>query len=566
MRIKRVHIQNYRSIKDLEFYPSDICALVGENNAGKTNILCALNLLLGEVYPSKRSIEPADYFEQDTSKAINIEVEFDRDPSNIEKVWFTAPWDGRTEAKVQYAGNGSAYNLTNEVKDRCALVYLDANRNLDYHLGFSSWTLFGRIIRKLDEDFRRQYPKGDPTDTELRSHFDNAMDVLKTDLFERFEATIQESFSGQIRRTTHHIELQFQAFDPINYYRAIRLLLNEHEQLKATADAGQGMKNLVLLALFRTYAKVFRDDGIIAIEEPEIYLHPHAQRSLYSLFRELANNGAQVFYSTHSSAFVDIENFDHITLVEKIPELDEDGQKHHQTTVRQVPSSVMLARRQTLFPTIPMTEQGMRERYHNICTGLHGEGFFAKKIVLVEGITEEFSLPIYATSMGYDFDAQGVSIINANGKDNLCSLYLLYTSFGIPTYLIFDGDHGTTDQSKLTRNRDLLRMLGEPETDNPDQAFKQTYAVLQAGYEDAMRRALERVQSGLNDQLMADAARDLGSRAGKGLVARYMARKLVERPAGFVPAHIAEIITQIQALGEPDAKVEPEEEFDEYPF
>lgn len=47
--------------------------------------------------------------------------------------------------------------------------------------------------------------------------------------------------------------------------------------------------------------KAFRGDAIFAIEEPEFYLHPHAQRSLAALFEELATAGNQVFYSTHSA-------------------------------------------------------------------------------------------------------------------------------------------------------------------------------------------------------------------------------------------------------------------------
>jgi putative ATP-dependent endonuclease of OLD family len=35
MRITRVQIRNWRSIKDVDFYPSDATVLVGPNNAGK---------------------------------------------------------------------------------------------------------------------------------------------------------------------------------------------------------------------------------------------------------------------------------------------------------------------------------------------------------------------------------------------------------------------------------------------------------------------------------------------------------------------------------------------------
>lgn len=71
------------------------------------------------------------------------------------------------------------------------------------------------------------------------------------------------------------------------------------------------------MALFRAYAQAFRGNAVIAIEEPEIYLHPHAQRSLATLFEDLAAKGSQIFYSTHSATFIDVARSDRVVLVER---------------------------------------------------------------------------------------------------------------------------------------------------------------------------------------------------------------------------------------------------------
>lgn len=63
MKISRVHIENYRSIKSLDFSPNNYCALIGENNAGKSNILKAINLVLGETWPSDRTFTEEDFNE-----------------------------------------------------------------------------------------------------------------------------------------------------------------------------------------------------------------------------------------------------------------------------------------------------------------------------------------------------------------------------------------------------------------------------------------------------------------------------------------------------------------------
>lgn len=550
MKVKRILIKNFRSIKTLEFFPGAICALVGENNAGKSNILSALNFLLGESWPTKQRLEPCDYFEEDITQPIRIEVEFHENPWHYKRIWFTAPWEDKAETKVEYTTRYGPSYLTSEVRDRCALVYLDANRDLVYHLGHSSWTLFGRVIRRLDEDFKECAT--DDEQAQLRERFEEARDLLRTSLFREFENGVKNAFGEQIRRTTHRIELEFQTFDPLNYYRAIQLLLWEDELQRSPLVCGQGMRNLILLALFRAYAKVFKYDAMIGIEEPEIFLHPHTQRSLYTLFGELAEAGAQIFYSTHSGTFVDIEHFDRICLVKKESER-ENNRTLQSTSVTQVSPDDLLRVRQSLHPDVPMSSENLRERYRNICTLAHNEAFFARKIVLVEGETEEHTLPLFAMALEYDFDAYGVSVVNAHGKTNLDQLYQLYTLFEIPVYLIFDGDRGTSDDERCRWNRILLRMLGEPEEEEPAEKIGEHYAVFEQDFEHSLESALETHQPGLYASLRQAAGEELGSSAGKGLVGRYIAKRLVEMSedeSEMIPDFIRQIIDAVRHLGE----------------
>lgn len=76
MHIKRIHIENFRSIRTLDFEPGAYCVLIGENNSGKSNILRALNLALGETWPTDRSFSDEDFHNQDTSQDIVIQVFF----------------------------------------------------------------------------------------------------------------------------------------------------------------------------------------------------------------------------------------------------------------------------------------------------------------------------------------------------------------------------------------------------------------------------------------------------------------------------------------------------------
>lgn len=539
MRIRRIRIENFRSIKLLEFEPADICALVGSNNAGKTNILTALNFLLGETYPSRRGLLASDYYNQDTTKPIMIGVEFEPNDSNIQKVWCKLPWDDSAEVKATYFNNRTVYNLNNDTRAKCALVYLDANRDLEYHMGYSNWKLFGRIVNHLHDGFSRN--ASEEQLKHLENNYDEVLKLLKTEHFLTFENTFISCFDEQIKHTTHQIKLAFRTFDARNYYRSIHPILIENGVHKEPAEAGQGMRNLILLALFRTYAQVFKDNAIIAVEEPEIYLHPHTRRSLATLFKDLAAQGNQVFYSTHSADFVDIEHFEQICLVEKQPDRVDDLC----TQVQSLTPEVLLDLRRTLFPDKQMDVIGMRERYRSNWSLEHNEAFFAKKIVLVEGVTEQSVLPLYAEKLGYSFDTYGISVVNANSKTSMDLYYHLYIAFGIPVYMVFDNDRGTRDTSSLQWNKVLLRIQGLPEEDMPGGRITNRYAVMEGNFEEQMRQA---VGHEIYSQLESDARSNLGIPPGrnKELVARYMARHLISQD--IVPDFISEIIDSLRLL------------------
>jgi putative ATP-dependent endonuclease of OLD family len=54
-------------------------------------------------------------------------------------------------------------------------------------------------------------------------------------------------------------------------------------------ELGEGARNMILIALLRSYAKNFKNsgeiNGILALEEPELFLHPQAKQVYKSLFQ-----------------------------------------------------------------------------------------------------------------------------------------------------------------------------------------------------------------------------------------------------------------------------------------
>ena len=67
--------------------------------------------------------------------------------------------------------------------------------------------------------------------------------------------------------------------------------------------------------------------------------------------------------------------------------------------------------------------------------------FPIKKLIIVEGITEEILLPVFAEKLKHNFQNEGIYILGAGGKSKSPSLYMkLKDKVKIPIILLFDND------------------------------------------------------------------------------------------------------------------------------
>ena len=105
--------------------------------------------------------------------------------------------------------------------------------------------------------------------------------------------------------------------------------------------------------------------------------------------------------------------------------------------------------------------------------------FPVKKVVLVEGITEEILLPEFGKICGFDFDSAGMQIISAGGKNQVVKLFYKYAEqLKIPIFVLLDSDAKENyNQIKLKmRKCDRIHLLkgGEFEDILPVTLIKRT--------------------------------------------------------------------------------------------
>jgi predicted ATP-dependent endonuclease of OLD family len=316
----------------------------------------------------------------------------------------------------------------------------------------------------------------------------------------------------------------------------------------AVENKGHGLQRAVIFTILRRYAEYMTSsaDGkkrnlILAVEEPELYMHPQAQRTIWRVFRKIAEGGDQVVFSTHSSLLVDVAYFDEIIRMESKCESD-NGKRTTVSKAWQLPIAKMIADLETRFPKLKgnVTEESMRDRYSHAYNPRRNEGFFASKIILVEGLSEEYSLPVYADAlMNCAFDPQGISVVECGGKGAMDRLFRIFNELHIPCYILFDYDNGNSDKNIIDKSKELLALAGESQNAPQSLFATDSIACFPRKWEADLKNEIADA-----DTLMTEARKELGlsGDTGNPLIARYIARKLTSRNPPIVPPSLKTII------------------------
>jgi putative ATP-dependent endonuclease of OLD family len=566
MKLTRVKINNFRSIKSVDFsFPErGFLVLVGANNAGKSNIIRAINNIFGVEWWSQDKLDRHDFYGRDPNNKICISLSFDTGETAGFK------WD---DEKAEHRGyvkyrSGREGFLSNDFKAKCPCTYLGADRTFDRHMSFYDWTLLGKIRKTFHQRCAALAGQFDTKFQEIVDLFDQVQG------FSEFKADFAKFFSEMQADTPLKMAVDFKPFTPSNYFKAMQVLAADPSQGQADLDMeelGEGTRNLALLALLRSYAVNLRSwgeevGGILAVEEPEIYLHPQSQRNLFRVIRDIADSGIQVVLSTHSTCFVDTEFFDSIGLVRKLTDPVTIGGQHSDLTM--VSKTKLVAHcRSTGVPSVKTNVQNITEYYKTTSNYRLNEALFARFVILVEGESEELALPEYLRAAGLDCDLRGVSVIGVEGKNQIPKYWRLFSAFRIPLLVLFDNDDDGTDNNGNSRDKRRsnenvatcfglqldqilhseswagLRSVSQPET---------ALIILHSDFEAALEVDY-RLQCEPDPdftevvQEAKDLIKPVNKNQGKGLIARYVARKILSSKPTYCPVFIRRIADLVNA-------------------
>ncbi len=230
----------------------------------------------------------------------------------------------------------------------------------------------------------------------------DAYKYLRTESFEEIERRLAENAIEQmgLDADKNKVELHYESHDPTNAFKSLQLYVDQMGIRSPAGEVGAGLQSAIVVAIFRTYEELKKEGAVFAIEEPEAFLHPQKARYFASVLRSLAEKGNQVFLTTHSPVFVQIHDPESVAIVRRTVEI---GTKDHQA------SKVELAEGERKSLRL-MTEFDSQRN----------ELFFARRVMFVEGNTENVALPLVFRALGIDINKENISVIECGGKTKPC--------------------------------------------------------------------------------------------------------------------------------------------------
>ena len=336
-----------------------------------------------------------------------------------------------------YPYNKTEKKVTNQMREEVPLLYLTLDRQSIQQIRPTQWTLYGKLLNHINSSI-------DKSDNDI--FIEGLSDSYQNNIFP-YVKPMEDLLNQFVKEQTgRQLNLNLSVIDPSMILKDLRPRIKDNNGFEIDIDKeGAGIQSAVSIAIARTYAELTQMPLIMAIEEPEIFLHPHACRHFYSILKSLSKSGIQIIYSTHRESFIDIIDYQNIKLIHK---------NGIATEVRSFAGEV------ENFDEIKIASKFNSEM---------NEVFFAEKVILVEGPADKISVKLALEKLGYDLDGQNISVIECGGISNIKLLIEILNRFNIYCITIVDQDpdnvvtlKNISEIKKLLKDSDKDLFIQEP--------------------------------------------------------------------------------------------------------
>lgn len=472
-----VRIAGFRGINNLEMSLAHVTTLIGANNSGKTSVLKALQLALGDYV---RHLTEEDFHiaaDEKRVKEMLVDVRIVAVDNNGKRIQsFDDSWATEFGDIIKAEANGLQFVVirarafpdtikgtfeckrftlerwpdysswqTEKIKESpltkrfesIPFISIDAQRDIHQELTEKS-SFVGKVLASIE------YKQSEINELEALIKDLNEAAISKSGELQSLKAhlgDLNESFRGtgeaeitpfpkKIRDLSKHFTVHF------GDKSANSFSMEYHGMGTRSWASMLTVKAFIDLMAKKRVQEVMPFFPILAAEEPEAHLHPNAQKTIY---HQLSQSGpiGQVIMSTHSP---------YIAAVADVLDI---------RSLRNAPAGIVVNK---LKDSLSEEDKKIISRQ---IMNRSGEILFSRALILCEGITEEQIIPamfkVYFNKAAFNY---GISCVSVGGK-NYAPFLRLACSLGIPTAIVSDNDGSTKREitaqlRRLTSGKSVL--------------------------------------------------------------------------------------------------------------
>lgn len=330
--------------------------------------------------------------------------------------------------------SGISSSITNLLPEP---IYIPAVKNINDDLKTTQSTSFGRLLGLLLEDMSEDFHNYTEALYNIKRLL-NRHEVDGVEVDERHQKVrelegLVENFLGenfpQVR-----VVLEIPPPELKTILNSAKIYVDDGS-LDLIDHKGDGIKRSLTFALLRTYVHqneerrerlgveedLTRRPLFFLFEEPELYLHPRAQKVLFNTLESISGSH-QLVLTTHSPLFF-------------APGVTANFVRISKDSGEPKPVGVLHPVDFELEPT--QIEAFKLARFENA-----DAGFFCSKVVLFEGESDDFFMRHVAKTLNedYDFEKENIALIKVGGKGNFSRFRDFFERFGIEVIIIADLD------------------------------------------------------------------------------------------------------------------------------
>lgn len=416
MRLIRITAENHPRIEDLALEVRGHLAIVGANDVGKSSLLRLLNLLLGsstaQLFGTLSVKDIKDIgrpllvtarltnFTAEERRLFHREIDIDRsDRSESLDVRLEVAVDPEDDESVTIErwcpGRGEVRSLTREQLDAIGWRFLSATRGAS-----SSGSLDGPngAVRVLLRAVEAELGDEKATFGELLGTFNEKL--ASSPALSLLRGDVATHLSGSMPRTVGADDLSVRTTsdpDESVLENVSLFIAGPGGEFAPMSEQSDGIRQLMAMTLFDLAEGAA---NVIAIDEPELHLHPHSHRTVAAM---LTNNASQKIVVTHSPYVV--HRFDPTQVVAVGPD----------TRCRQIDPAVFSVNERT--------------QAHWWSPRML-EALTSRVAILVEGVADRLIVEAAATARGISLDRVGATVFELGGSENFKTVYKLLGPIG----------------------------------------------------------------------------------------------------------------------------------------